>query len=135
MSKRVFLDTNVLLYAHDRADPIKQARARKVIGARGDDHVISTQVMQEFFVGATRQLKVPALAAKQAIQYFDAFEIVTLFPDRISEAIDISILHQVSFWDALIVSAAKAALCEKVLTEDLNHGQVISGVKIENPFR
>ncbi len=134
MSDKIFLDTNILLYANDRADPLKQARAREVVSG-GRSFVISTQVIQEFFVGATKKLHVPAQIAKREIQNFDLFEIVTIIPERIFEAIDIHILNQISFWDALIVSAAEAAQCRLLLTEDLNHGQVISGIKIENPFR
>jgi predicted nucleic acid-binding protein len=135
MSDRAFLDTNILLYAHDRADPVKQARAREVIASGKGDLVISTQVLQEFFVGATRKLHVPPQAAKRAIQALGVFEIVTVSPTRIFDAIDIHILNQISFWDALIVSAAEAAHCAVLLTEDLNHGQMVNGIRIENPFQ
>jgi len=135
MSGKLFVDTNIFLYAHDRADPIKQARAREVIRAANGPVVVSTQVMQEFFVGATRKLQVPAQAVKRVLQAWQPFEIVQITPERVFEAIDIQILNHISFWDALIVAAAAAAECPVLLTEDLNDGQVISGVRLENPFK
>ena len=134
MSHKLFLDTNILLYALDRADPLKQARAREVMRMGGDSLVVSTQVMQEFFVAATRKLHVAPQAAKRMIQSWQVFEVVQITQDRILEAVDIHILNDVSFWDALIVAAANAARCTVLVTEDLNPGQVINGVRVENPF-
>ncbi len=90
--------------------------------------------MQEFYVAATRKLHVATLAAKDILKTIRAFEIVQTSPDLIEDAIDCSILNELSFWDALIVSAASAAGCTRLLTEDLNHGQVILGVRAENPY-
>ncbi|MEA2166168.1 MAG: hypothetical protein QOK37_4295 [Thermoanaerobaculia bacterium] len=136
MSGKVFLDTNILAYAHDGASRGKQKRSREVIAqlAHSGDGVISTQVMQEFFVTATRKLGVPPLAAKAVLKTFDVFEIVLAGPSLIHDAIDCSVLNTVSFWDGLILAAAASAGCGTLYSEDLSHGQVILGVKIQNPF-
>jgi predicted nucleic acid-binding protein len=136
MPGKVFLDANILLYAHDAASPNKQSRSREIIAhlANSGDGVISTQVMQEFFVVATRKLGVPPLAAKAVLKTFGVFEIVTAGPALIHEAIDCSVLNAISFWDALILAAAASAGCGTLYTEDLSHGQVIMGVKIQNPL-
>ena len=96
--------------------------------------MISTQVMQEFFVSVTRNLGVPPLAAKAILKTFTVFEIVTAGPELIYEAIDCSVLNAISFWDALVLAAAASAGCGVLYTEDLNQGQIIIGVKIQNPF-
>jgi predicted nucleic acid-binding protein len=136
MSAKVFLDANVLVYAQDAASPEKQRRSRDLIArlARTGDGVISTQVMQEFFVAVTRKLGVPPLAAKAVLKTFTVFEIVTAGPDLIHDAIDCAVLNAISFWDALIIAAAASAGCTILFTEDLNHGQIIMGVKVQNPL-
>ncbi|MBM3789228.1 MAG: PIN domain-containing protein [Acidobacteria bacterium] len=95
---------------------------------------MSTQVMQEFFVAATRKLGVEPLAAKGVLKAFTVFEIVQVSAALIHEAIDCSILNQLSFWDSLILAAAASAGCKTVLSENLNAGQNILGVKVQNPF-
>jgi predicted nucleic acid-binding protein len=136
MPGRVFLDANVLVYAQDAAVPDKQRRSREIIVdlAKSGDGVISTQVLQEFFVAATRKLAVPPLAAKGVLKTFGMFEIVQVSPALIHEAIDCSILNQLSFWDSLILAAAASAGCATLFTEDLNTGQAVLGVRVQNPF-
>jgi predicted nucleic acid-binding protein len=102
--------------------------------AESADGVISTQVLQEFFVAATRKLNVAPLAAKGIVKTFAVFETVQVSPAIIQEAIDCSILNQLSFWDSLILVAAASAGCGSVLSEDLNPGQAVLGVKVQNPF-
>jgi predicted nucleic acid-binding protein len=133
---KVFLDTNVLAYAQDAGVPAKRARSRALIAdaAAGGNGVISTQVMQEFFVTATRKLGVTPLAAKSVVKTFRVFEIVQTSPDLIDEAIDCSVLNQLSFWDGLILAAAAASGCATLYSEDLNAGQSVHGVRIVNPF-
>ena len=118
MSGRAFLDANILVYAHDAAVPNKQRKSRDVIArlAESADGVISTQVMQEFYVAATRKLGVAPLAAKAVLKTFAVFETVQISPALIQEAIDCSILNELSFWDALILAAAAAAGCSTVLS-------------------
>ncbi len=133
---KVFLDTNVLAYAQDLDEPHKRQRSRELIAAVvvSGSGVISTQVLQEFYVTATRKMGVAPLAAKSVMQSFQVFEIVQLSPDLIERAIDRSVLSQLSIWDALIVAASVASGCTTLYSEDLNAGQVINGVKITNPF-
>lgn len=136
MPGRTFLDANVLVYAHDSRSPAKQRRSRELIQelAEGVDGVISTQVMQEFYVAATRKLGVDPLAAKAILKTFSVFDIVQVSPALMQEAIDCSILNRIGFWDALILASAASAGCSRVLSEDLNAGQMILGVRVENPY-
>ena len=133
---KVFLDTNVLVYAQDRDAPRKRKRSRELIAdvVTSGAGVISTQVLQEFYVTATRKMGVAPLAAKRVVQTFRILEVVQISPDLIEQAIDRSALSQISFWDALIVTASASSGCATIYSEDLNAGQVIDGVRIENPF-
>ncbi|MGZ5432309.1 MAG: PIN domain-containing protein [Thermoanaerobaculia bacterium] len=136
MPAKVFLDSNILVYAQDAGSPDKQKRSRDLIArlAHSGDGVVSTQVMQEFFVSVTRKLGVSPLAAKAVLKTFTVFEIVNVGPELIHEAIDCAVLNAIAFWDALILAAAASAGCGVLLTEDLNHGQIIMGVKVQNPL-
>ncbi len=136
MPSRVFVDANVLVYAQDTATPDKLRRSREIITrlSESGDGVISTQVLQEFFVAVTRKLGVLPLVAKGVMKTFSIFEIVPVSTALIYEAIDCAILNQLSFWDALILAAAASAGCTTVLSEDLNPSQAILGVRIQNPF-
>ena len=135
MSK-VFIDTNILVYAMDAFDPIRQKRCRELLSTLNADTkgVISTQVMQEFYVTATRKLRADPLVVKQLLNAFERFDTVIVTPEMIKEAIDCSILNRLSLWDALIVVAAESARCESIWTEDLNDGQIIRGVRVVNPL-
>ena len=135
MSK-VFIDTNILVYAMDALDPARQKRCRELLSRLNADirGVISTQVMQEFYVTATRKLEADPLVVKQLLNAFERFETVVITPEMIKEAIDCSILNRLSPWDALIVVAAESACCEKIWTEDLKEGQIIRGVRVMNPL-
>ncbi len=135
MSK-IFIDTNILIYSSDQADKLKQTKAREVLRDILKNHigVISTQVIQEFYVVATNKLKINPLLVKNIIHAFENYEIILISPSIIKDSIDCNILNQISFWDSLIISAAESANCEKVYTEDLNHEQIINGVTIENPL-
>jgi predicted nucleic acid-binding protein len=134
---KVFVDTNILVYTMDQGEPRKRDLCRELLKRRmvEDRLVISTQVMQEFFVAATRKLGADPSLVKDVLHRFERFEVVQITPARIEQAIDCSILHRISFWDALIVTAAEEARCVKVLSEDLGDGRMIRGVTIENPLR
>jgi len=136
MSDKTFLDTNILVSAQDTGSPERQRRSRDLVAYLADagQGVISTQVMQEFFVAATRKLGVPPLAAKAVLKTFTVFEIVQVSPALVHEAIDCSVLNTLSFWDALILAAAASAGCATVYTEDLNSSQTILGVTVQNPL-
>jgi len=135
MSK-VFMDTNILVYSMDGSNLLKQQTCRRLLreAATQNTGVISTQVMQEFYVAATSKLRADPLIVKDILRSFERFEIVVVLPSLIKEAIDCSIIQRLSLWDALIIVAAESANCETLLTEDLNNGQVIRGVRIENPL-
>ena len=136
MTSQIFIDTNILIYAMDGGNPEKQERSRVRLKSLKDDSrgVISTQVMQEFYVAATKKLGADALIAKDILHRFERLEIVLVTPEIIKDAIDCSIINRIFFWDSLIVVTAESARCAKLWTEDLNHGQVIRGVRIENPL-
>ena len=133
---RVFLDTNVLVYASDRHEPEKRRRARALLRATAGDSngVISTQVVQEFFVAATRKLAIDPLKAKAIVGTLHPLELLEVTLEDINQAIDGVVLWQVSFWDALILTVAGRASCAVVYSEDLNAGQRYGGVEVKNPF-
>ena len=133
---RRFLDTNVLVYADDLDAGDKREQAQTLLGeilAAGDG-VLSTQVLQEFFSISTRKLGVDPTIARRKVELLAEMDLVRIDLDLILAAIDLSRLHSFSFWDGLIVRAAATAGCGVLLTEDLQHGQVVDGVRIENPF-
>lgn len=136
LAERIFIDTNVLLYADDLDAGDKRETAQSLLYQAYVDGngVLSTQVLQEFFVASTRKLGVPAEIARRKVELLSRLDVVTIQPSLILDAIDLHRLHALSFWDALIVRAAAASGCRRLLTEDMQSGQVIAGVKIENPF-
>jgi predicted nucleic acid-binding protein len=136
MAARSFLDTNILIYSVDRADPAKQDTALELIARHAKDRtgVISTQVLQEFYSAATRKLGIEPLQARQHLRDFRVFDIVQVTPAIIEEGIDCSILHQLSFWDGLILAAAATAKSTELLSEDLSHEQRLQGISVRNPF-
>jgi predicted nucleic acid-binding protein len=134
---KVFIDTNILVYTIDDDNPGKKEKARRTINdiIENDIPVISTQVLQEFYYTSTAKLKVDKLTAKGIVHNLQNMEIVQVDLNIIEQAIDISILSQISFWDGLIIASAESANCETLLSEDLNDGQVIREVKITNPLK
>lgn len=136
MTGRVFIDTNVLVYADDVDAGEKRDRAQAVLrdAIASGQAVLSTQVLQEFFVVATRKLGVPAEVAQQKVEVLARLDVVVVRPDMILAAIDLCRLRRLSFWDALVIKCAASSGCTRLLTEDLSNGQIIDGVRIENPF-
>jgi predicted nucleic acid-binding protein len=132
-----FLDTNILIYQMDNREVVKQKKCRELVRALILRHeaVISTQILQEFYVACTAKLKVKPILVKGMIHGFQNMEVVTVGSDLINEAIDTSIQYQISFWDSLVVVSAESAKCQYLITEDLNEGQVIRNVKIQNPMK
>jgi predicted nucleic acid-binding protein len=133
---RAFLDTNVLVYADDADAGAKRVKAQALLvsALATGDAVISTQVLQEYFSVATRKLAVPAEAAQKKVEILAALVAVTIDADHIIESIKLHRLYKLSFWDALIVHAARRAGCDRLITEDLQAGQRIEGVEIVDPF-
>ena len=134
---KTFLDTNIFVYALDEADPRKKELARSEIEGISEAGyaVVSTQVLQEFYVVATRKLGHDPLKVKPLLQEIAANELVVVDLGVIERAIDISILNTLSFSDSLLIAAASAANCAVILTEDLQHDAILAGVRIVNPFR
>lgn len=133
---KTFIDSNIILYAVDRADHARRQKARAVLKEliKSGKGVVSTQVAQEFYVIATKKLKVEPLAAKKVVDMLGQLEMLVIDLDLILSAIDCSILNRISFWDALIVCTARAGGCRELLSEDLGHSQLINGVRVVNPF-
>lgn len=133
---RTFVDTNVLLYSFDTSEPRKREIALELLTAEDQLLVLSAQVLSEFYVNAVRKLAEPLPESEASAAVADLTELPTVAIDAelVRDAIELSREAQVSYWDALIVAAARAAHCTRILTEDLNSGQVIGGVRIEDPF-
>jgi len=137
MSARSFFDTNVLVYADDDDAPAKQRRARDLVYEyrREGSGVVSLQVLQEYFVTVTRKLKVDARKARRKVELLSEFDVVAPEVADILAAIDLHRLHGFSFWDALILRAAKQSGCRVLFSEDFQQSRDIDGVQIVNPFQ
>ena len=138
MSAKVFVDTNILIYSHDVDAGVKHDIAAALVRNIWEEQhgVISTQVLQEFYVNVTRKIPVPLsrASARGILQSYFAWQVELNSPETILLASEIEERHQLGFWDAMIVAAAVRGGAERMLTEDLNHGQTVEGVQIENPF-
>ena len=137
MAVRSFFDTNVLIYADDKAAPAKQRRALDLVAEhrRGGTGVVSFQVLQEYFVTVTRKLHVDPRIARRKVELLAEFDVAAPDLADILAAIDLHRLHGFSFWDGLVVRAAKQAGCSVLLTEDMQETREIDGVHIVNPFK
>lgn len=135
MAERRFFDTNVLVYAHAGDEPQRRKTARKLLAAHLGDQtaVLSTQVLQEYFVAATR-IGLPADLAQQHLATYAQANVVQVTTELILSAIDLHRLQRLSFWDALIVRSARAGGCSVLFTEHLQQGQSYDGVRVQNPF-
>ncbi len=132
-----FFDTNVLVYFVDADEPEKQEISRRLVRehlAEGDG-TTSVQVLREFF-WSSRRLRTPVSyeTASEAVEYFAKFSPLQEDASMVLEAVRRSRKMSISFWDALIVEAALKAGADRLFTEDLQHGQVIEGMRVENPF-
>lgn len=139
MKERVFLDTNVLVYLFDTDAPTKQRRVQELLSNRElrAQVILSTQVLQEFYVSVTRKLTTPLSleTAFQAVQDLAVFPIVQIDTPLILLAIRRSGKAKISFWDALILEAALIAGATVLYSEDFQDGAVFGGLQIENPFK
>ena len=138
MKERVFIDTNVWVYLFDADNPTKQRLVRDLLSNRELRAllILSTQVLQEFYVSVTRKLATPLdpEAAFQAVQDLAAFPMIQIDPPLILLAIQRSWKTKVSFWDALILEAALTAGATLLYSEDFQDGAVYGGLRIANPF-
>jgi predicted nucleic acid-binding protein len=137
MSGKTFVDTNILIYAHDVDAKTKHEVAKRVLRELWSQRtgVLSMQVLQEFYVNVTRKIATPLPkdAARQVVSTYSIW-CVSATPAEIAAAFQIEDASRIGFWDALMVASAVKSGATRILTEDLNALQMISGVKIENPF-
>jgi len=139
MNGKVFLDTNILVYAHDLDAGMKHTVAVQIVKDMWEKRLgaLSTQVLQEFYVTITKKIGSPVslFEAREIIRTYASWGIRENTSTSVIRASEIEDKYHISFWDALIVVAACEAKVDKILTEDLRSGQIIEGILIENPFR
>jgi predicted nucleic acid-binding protein len=133
---RTFLDSNILVYADDESEPVKKRIAIEIVKnhMRQRNAVVSLQVLQEYFVTVTRKLHLEVETARAQVEFFSGFSVAAPSVRDILGAIDLHRFHGFSYWDALILRMAKQSGCRILLSEDLQHGRVVDGVEIVNPF-
>ena len=135
---KFFFDTNVLVCLFDADSPAKRKKARALLQkhAESGDILLSTQVLQEFYVAVTRKLARPldAAAAAEAVSSFAELPLVQIDSELILSAIHRSRDRQLSFWDALIVQAAIEGHASTLYSEDMQHGQILDGLRVANPL-
>jgi predicted nucleic acid-binding protein len=140
MPAKYFLDTNIFIYSFDQTEPTKKRKATELIKKALKSHkgIISYQVIQEFINASLQKFKIP-LEVEDCKSYIDNFlaPMCEVFPsiDLFREAIDIKSETGIGFYDALIVAAAIKGSATILYTEDLNDGQQIRSLKIQNPFK
>ena len=138
MSERFFVDTNILVYAHDRSAGSKHRRAKELIAKlwQSGGAVISTQVLQELCLNLRRKASPPLSIdeTSRLLQDYLAWEVVVNAPEAVMQALDLESRYHISFWDALIVHAAETAGATTLYSEDLSDGQKFGSVQVLNPF-
>ena len=138
MKDKVFLDTNIIVYAHDRSSRDKHAAAREILDYLWESRkgVISVQVLQEFFVCVTKKISKPLLIknARVILEYLSTWNVVVNDKYITLKAIDLQEKYHFSFWDCLVIQAAIQGQARILLSEDLPDGQVVEDLKILNPF-
>ncbi len=138
MSDRYFVDTNILMYAHDTAAGRKHNRAKALVEELWETRagVVSTQVLQELAVNLRRKAKKPLgpKATREVVSDYLTWQVVVNGGDSILEALDLETRYQVSFWDALVIQAAQSAGAEILYSEDLSDGQRYGTVRVKNPL-
>jgi predicted nucleic acid-binding protein len=136
MNSLVFFDTNVLVYADDTSSPAKQQKAIELFSThrRRGTAVLSLQVLQEYFSAVTSKLAIPAEIAQKKVEIFTRARIVRFEAADVVAAIELHRLVHISFWDALIVHAARISGAAVLYSDDFQHGAVLGGVRIANPF-
>lgn len=134
---KIFIDTNILVYALDNRDNDKMNKARNILRKviYENKAVISAQVINEFYVAATKKLSIDKNLIKTIVHNFKNMEIIASDLQLTENAIKISIESQISFWDSLIIAAAEKANCKLIISEDLNSGQKYQDISLINPFQ
>ena len=138
MSDRAFLDTNILVYAYDQHEPHKQRKAQELItdGIEKENLLISVQVLGEFFNAVTRHIPQPMTPdeAQEIIAAISILPVQEIDLAMVNRAIDTHKTYRISYWDALIVTAAERAACTLILSEDLSDSQAYHNMVVRNPF-
>ena len=138
MNADTFVDTNILIYAHDLDAGEKHRHAAALIQELWEDRrgILSTQVLQEFYVNVTAKMPTPIeiSAARGLLRTYAAWQVEVNGVQTVLLATEIQERDRLSFWDAMIVAVAQQGGAAILLSEDLNHDQVIEGVRVQNPF-
>jgi len=139
MSDRTFVDTNVLIYAHDVDAKAKHEIAKRVLSELWSERsgAMSLQVLQEFYVNVTQKIKAPLSrsAAREVVRDYAPWVESPITPATVVRASEIGEIWQLAFWDGMILAAAEQSRAGRLLTEDLSHGAQIAGIEIVDPFR
>ena len=136
MATRSFIDTNVLVYAEASDAPVKQRAALALLKQlyESTDGVVSTQVLQEYCNVALKKLRLSAQHIRAQLDLYEQFEVVHVTPTVIRSGLDLYQTRSLAFYDALIIASAQLAGCNVIVSEDLNTGETMAGVRIVNPF-
>ena len=138
MPDKYFVDTNILLYAHDRSAGLKHERARALVERlwTSSEGVLSTQVLQELCINLRRKIArpLPVEEIRPILQDYLSWEIVINTPNSTLRALEIEVRYQISFWDALILQAAESSGATVIYSEDLSTGQKYGAVQVVNPL-
>ena len=138
MNGKYFVDTNILVYAHDRSTGFKHRRAQELLERLWDSGqgVLSTQVLQELCINLRRKAAnpLPADEVRLLIREYSTWEVVTNTPQSVLLALDIELHYKTSFWDALILQAAESAGASILYSEDLSAGQRYGSIQVVNPL-
>ena len=137
MPTRSFIDTNILVYAEASDEPAKQRIALDLLKQLFEttSGVLSTQVLQEYCNVAIKKLKLPAAHIRAQLDLYEQFEVVQVTPAIIRAGLDLHQTRSVSFYDAIVLASAQTTGCSVLLSEDMNAGENVGGVRIVNPFR
>lgn len=136
MTGKIFLDTNFFVYLFNKSESEKRYQCQQILLSANSSiqFSLSTQVLNEFATVMLNKFNMSAIVLKGIMDDMYEYEVIETNVNIIRNAIDIKVLNQLSFWDSLIISAAKSANCSILITEDMNDGQLVEGVKIQNPF-
>ena len=138
MAQKYFVDTNILIYAHDRSAGVKHDRARRAVEElwNSGEGVLSTQVLQELCINLRRKVAkpLPVDEVRQLIEDYLSWEVVVNTPESVLQALEIEVRHKISFWDALVLQAAESAGAEVLYSEDLATGHHYGTIQVVNPL-
>ena len=138
MSGKIFVDSNILIYAHDSDAGVRRQQAAEWLKKLWQDDTgrLSTQVLQEFYVNVTQKIRAPLAksAGREILRDYGSWVHSEITPATVIRASEISEVWKISFWDGMIIAAAEQDEAWELLSEDLDPGQLIAGVRIVNPF-